>query len=62
MPDERYLSIAEVQRILGVSRQTIYNWIRAGMLKAVKPARSRNGKYLIHSAELRRFLEESARK
>jgi len=34
---EQLLTINEVTSIFQVSRQTIYNWVKAGRLKAYKP-------------------------
>ena len=47
---------AEVAELLGVSRQTIYNWIRAGKLEAKKLG----GVVRISREQLERFTGESA--
>jgi DNA-binding transcriptional MerR regulator len=36
-PDKQYLKTAEVARILGVSTQTLYNWLKQG--KIAEPER-----------------------
>jgi excisionase family DNA binding protein len=52
--DEQYLKIPEVAKRLGMSRGTIYNFINAGKLEAVKLGKSRR----IALSALLRFIEE----
>jgi excisionase family DNA binding protein len=51
--DERYLKIPEVATRLGVSRGTVYNFINAGKLEAVKIGKSRR----VALSALQRFVE-----
>lgn len=51
---EELLSIAEVGRLLRVSRQAIHKRIRSKQLKAVKIGRN----YVIHRDEVRKALGE----
>jgi excisionase family DNA binding protein len=36
MTDERYYKLAELEKILSVSRETLWRWIRTHRLRAVK--------------------------
>lgn len=52
MPEERYLSLQYVERILMVSRWTLYRWLKNGQLRGRKIGRQ----YRIPMSELRRIL------
>lgn len=55
---DRMLPAAEMARSLGLSPQTIRNWIHSGELAAVNVARpgSVRPRYLIRNDDLNRFL------
>ena len=36
MTDERHYKLAELEKILSVSRSTLWRWIRTGRLRAIK--------------------------
>jgi excisionase family DNA binding protein len=40
MPTEKYLTIPELARLLGVSRVTVYNWVKKGLIPAAKAGRN----------------------
>ena len=48
-----YLTIKEITTELKVSDETVYRWIRAGKLKAVRAG----GNWRVERAELDRFLK-----
>ncbi len=52
---ERY-NLAQVARILGVSRCTVTRWARAGKLRAANPF---PGVWRVRKAAIRRFLDEN---
>jgi len=37
--EEKYYTVTELSRLLHVSRQTIYDWINSGRLKAIRVGR-----------------------
>ena len=47
-----FYTAGEVAKILKVNRRTIYNWIRAGKLEAIKL----DGNYRITSESINKFL------
>ena len=53
---KRYYTVSEVAQILNVTTNSVYNWIRAGELKAVKI-----GKTLVRisNKSLRKFTSQS---
>lgn len=52
-----FLSVAEVRRILGVSRLTVYGLIKSGRLKAIKLNPARNARWLISQESLLELLK-----
>jgi len=40
MSKERYLTVPELARILGVSRVTVYNWVKKGTIPAARAGRN----------------------
>lgn len=38
MDDEKLLTYKDLEKRFGVTRQTVWNWVRGGLLKAVKPS------------------------
>lgn len=48
---EKLYTCEEVAERYSVKKFTVWNWIRSGKLKAIKPAKS----YLITESELARF-------
>lgn len=52
--DMKLYNLKEVAEILKVSRQSVYNYIGAGKLKASKL----NRQYRVSEAQLKEFLEE----
>ena len=40
MAPERYLTIPELARLLGVSRVTVYNWVKKGRIPAARAGRN----------------------
>jgi excisionase family DNA binding protein len=40
VPAERYLTIPELARLLGVSRITVYNWVKKGTIPAARAGRN----------------------
>jgi excisionase family DNA binding protein len=55
MPTERYLTIPELARRLGVSRVTVYNWVRKGIIPAAKAGRN----YIITDKALNEIFGEN---
>lgn len=51
------LTVADVAKDLGVTRQTVLAWIKKGVLKAAQPDR----RYLIAEEELQRIKEAPQR-
>ena len=37
-PNRNYVNVAQAQALVGVSRRTIYNWIREGKLTTIRTA------------------------
>ena len=58
MPDQvkRMLRLGEVETRLGVSRWTLYEWIKSGTIKAI---RLPSGYFRIPESEVERILQES---
>lgn len=56
MEIEKSYTPAEVAEMLGVSRQTVYNWITAGKLKAHKLG----GTFRIKESDLKEFTGGNA--
>lgn len=52
MDKEQYYTIEEVAKMLKVAYLTVYRWIRAGKMKAVKAGKQ----YRITQSELDKFL------
>ena len=52
---ERVLRLAEVEIRLGVSRWTLYDWIKGGTIHAM---RLPSGYYRIPESEVKRILQE----
>jgi len=50
---DEYYSIEEVAKLLKVAYLTVYRWVRAGKLKAVKAGKQ----YRITSYDLEKFLK-----
>jgi excisionase family DNA binding protein len=55
MPPKKYLTIPELARMLGVSRITVYNWVKKGVIPATKVGRT----YIITDETLNEILGES---
>jgi excisionase family DNA binding protein len=53
--EERYLSLSEATRALGISERTAYRWINSGKLRAYKPGRD----YRIPEGAIREAVEGS---
>lgn len=53
MTEEQYYSIEEVSKILKVAYLTVYRWIRAGELKAIKAGKQ----YRIAKSQLEDFTK-----
>jgi excisionase family DNA binding protein len=53
--EERYLSLSEATRALGISERTAYRWINSGKLRAYKPGRD----YRIPESAIREAVEGS---
>jgi putative resolvase len=56
MEKEQYYTIEEVAKMLKVAYLTVYRWIKAGKLKAVKAGKQ----YRIERSALDKFIEESS--
>ena len=52
---ERMLPLSEVEQLLGLTRWSLWGWIRDGKLSAVKQP---NGHYRVAESEVRRILSE----
>ena len=52
---ERMLPLSEVEQRLGLSRWSLWNWIRDGKLAARKKP---NGHYVVSEGEVERILSE----
>ena len=50
---QEYYTLAEASEILKTTRQTLYNWIKAGKLNAKKISPK---KWLVSAEELKRIL------
>jgi excisionase family DNA binding protein len=48
-PDDRLINTTRAARILGVTSQTVREWVRAGRLEAV---RSQTGRFLVRAADV----------
>ena len=56
--EKRFLSVAEVRGILGVSRNTVYALIKSGRLRAFKlDERKRNSHWFIEAESLNELLK-----
>lgn len=53
MTEEQYYSIEEVAKMLKVAYLTVYRWIQAGKLKAIKAGKQ----YRISKVQLKDFTE-----
>lgn len=53
---EKYYKLREVAASLSLSKRTIWNWVRAGKIKAIQLP---NGQLRISRKALDRFLERS---
>lgn len=51
---QSWMSVGQVARLLGKSRQTIRNWIHEGSLPAEQRA---DGKYLVSRDEIQKLIE-----
>ncbi len=51
--EEKFYKVGEIAELLKVTRQTVYNWIRAGKLKAERFGNS----IRISAEELERFRQ-----
>jgi excisionase family DNA binding protein len=54
---EKMLSVKEVSEYLGVTKITLYSWIKEGKLKAFKFGRS----FRIAETDLKEFVEEHSK-
>jgi excisionase family DNA binding protein len=54
-----FLSVDEVAQKLGVSRWTVYRWIKVGQMKAVTFQTAKSERLRIHVEELEHFLERA---
>lgn len=55
---ERYYTVREAMEMLHRSRQTVFAYINAGLIKAVKlKPGAKNSKYIIPESELKNFME-----
>lgn len=54
MAPQKYLTIPELAKILGVSRMTVYNWVKKGHIPATKVGRT----YIITDEALNDILGE----
>ncbi len=52
---ERHLKLGQVAEILGVSRRTVWRWIKEGKIKAVKLP---SGIYVVPETEVERIIGE----
>ena len=52
---ERILPLSEVEQLLGLTRWSLWSWIRDGKLQAVKQP---NGHFRVAESEVRRILRE----
>ena len=52
---ERMLPLSEVEQLLGLTRWSLWGWIRDAKLHAVKQP---NGHYIVAESEVRRILNE----
>ena len=59
MPD---MTVTEAAQLLGVSRQTIINWINDGRLAADRPSGLRRGWYRLDGKSVRQAKREEDRK
>lgn len=48
-------SLQDVAKIIGVTRQTIYNWLRSGVIK--QPGRNYKGYRVFNDRDLKDLLE-----
>jgi excisionase family DNA binding protein len=53
MDKEKYYTIEEVAEMLRVAYMTVYRWIKAGKLEAIKAGKQ----YRISETQLSKFLE-----
>ncbi len=51
--EKRFLKVSEIAKFLGVSGQTVRNYINRGLLRPIQ-----TGLYLIDKAEFDRFVRE----
>ncbi len=56
LPTPRFLSVPEVGKICGVSRNTVYNWVKKGVLDAYQTPGRTN---LIRPGDLQIFMREN---
>ena len=56
MAGERYVTVGEARRVLGVSYITLWRWIREGRIRAV---RGPSGRWLIPWSEIERLRGSS---
>lgn len=49
---KEYYSIAQVAKLAGVTRMTVYNWIKRGKIKAVKVGRA----YAIPARSVKNYI------
>jgi excisionase family DNA binding protein len=55
--ERHLLTVDDVAELLGVSRRTVYRWIKKGVLPAIQLGR-RKSPVRIDAAELQRWLED----
>ena len=55
MEREMY-SVADIARRFGVSRRTVFNWIKAGQLEAINISSGRRPTYRITAEAVERFI------
>lgn len=55
--DEQVMTIREAADAIGVSRQTIYRWIRTGKVPRPTLRRCRDGSQVFSAADVGRILE-----
>lgn len=53
--EDRFLTVAEVAYVLGISYWTALNWVRKGEIKATKLS---NGKWRILKSDLEEFIKK----
>ena len=55
----QFISINEGAAILGITNQTLYQWLKEGLIEHLKVRHGTRTKWLINRADFDRFIKES---